>query len=591
MLKSIRRFRAAGLCALAVLFCELIARPFTAMSVGDDGPYIRMAQTFAKTGHIVYNGWAAAAMISQIYLAQPFIKLFGESYTTVRMTNLLVALVTTIAFHRLLVRTGAFERNATLGTLAVVLSPLYLMLSVTFMSDIQGMLAVVLCTYGCVRAIQASSDRSAIRWICFAVFTCTLFGTSRQIAWVGDLTMVPCTLWHLRSRTRVLITGAAFTAVAFLFIFGCLHWLGKQPYYVPVPFFVKGFPMAHALMEVTYTLLEIPFLILPVAAIFAPRMFGSRRWISVLLSAVLVAYVVIAFLTRKTADPLLHLEPTVGNAGSWINLFGLFSGLTTTPLFLPARILVVVTAVCLAGLFGIIVVAFQPGAARSSSATRELSWKQLGILLLPYSVGYLILLAAATGTTYHIYDRYALGLLAPAIIVLIRLYQERVRPNLPLATAPLIIIMAAYGMIVTHNTFAFDRARVRLADELHAHGVPYTSIDGGWDYNFDTELDHADHINNPLIKVPAGAYVPTPPPPPGYYPTTWYDKTPHVRAVYGISFLPDILYGTAPFAPVQYRSWPLRTPVTLYAVRYAPPNAVAGQEAAHVRGQKQDDQR
>jgi hypothetical protein len=93
--------------------------------------------------------------------------------------------------QRTLVRTGATERNATISTLALVLSPLYLMLSATFMSDIRGLFAIVLCLYGCIRALQASTDRSAIAWLCLAVVTNAIFGTSRQIAWLGVLVMVP----------------------------------------------------------------------------------------------------------------------------------------------------------------------------------------------------------------------------------------------------------------------------------------------------------------------------------------------------------------------------------------------------------------
>jgi hypothetical protein len=556
-----------------MLVCELISRPFTTMNVCDDGPYIFMARTLAQTGHIVYNGWAAAMIVSQLYLAQPFIKLFGYSFTTVRMSTLLLAMVTAFVFHRTLVRTGSSERNATLGTLAVVLSPMCLMLAATFMTDIAGLFAITLCLYGCIRAMQVSSDRSAIAWICFAVITSAVFGTSRQIAWLGDLVMVPSTLWLLRSRSRVLLAGALASALAGLFILGCMHWFGNQPYAIPVPLLVRPFPKRIALRQLSYIVLEIPFLVLPVIAVFWPRIFRSRPSIRFLLLAVLLAYVLLAFHSRHTSDPILHFEPTAGILGSWVTVYEVFTGNIGAPAVLHTRTLIVLTIVCLGGMLGIIAIAFQARGAKSSPlpAADVLSWKQLGILLLPFSVMYLMLLAAAAGTTHAIYDRYALGLLGPTMIVLLRLYQEHVQPNLPIATVLLIIVMGAYGIIVTHNTFALDRARVNLANELHAHGVPFTSIDGGWDYNLDTELQYSNHINNPLIKVPADAYVIPAPPPPGYCQGFWHDRTPHIHAVYGVSFSPDTCYGRAPFAPVQYRPWPFGTPINLYAVRYAPP--------------------
>jgi len=545
------------------------------MNVCDDGPFIRMAQTFAHTGHIVYNGWEAPMMLAQIYIAYPFIKLFGDSYTAARMSTLLLALVTTFFLHRTLVRTGSSERNATLGTLAVALSPMVLMLSATFMSDISGFLAITLCLYGCVRAIQSSANRSAIAWLCFAVFTCAFFGTSRQIAWLGDLVMVPCTLWLLRRRRRVLLAGALVTALSFLFILGCMHWLSRQPYVIPVPPLARPFPRTIALRQLSYIVLEIPFLVLPVIAVFAPRIFRTRPIARLILLTALVAYVVIAFHSRHDYNARLHFEPTAGYDGAWVNFSGVYSVFPGAPVALHTPTLVILTILCIGGLLGVIAVALQAFRTKSSSppAAHFLSWKQLGILLVPFSLGYLTLLATSVGTTVAIFDRYALGLLGPSMIALLRLYQERVRPTLPPATILLIIIAGAYGIIVTHNTFALDRARVDLANQLHAHGVQYTSIDGGWDYNFDTELDNANYINSPLLKVPADAYIPPPPASPGICQAYWQIKTPHVHPLYGVSFLPNACYGRAPFAPVQYRPWPFRTPHNLYAVRYVPPSA------------------
>lgn len=126
-MQPIRRLRIPALvCSFAVLLCELIARPYANMGICDDGPYILMARTLATTGHIVYNGWAAPMMTFQIYLAAAFIKLFGFSYTTVRMSTLLVAMALAFALQRTLVRANINERNATIGTLALVLSPPYL---------------------------------------------------------------------------------------------------------------------------------------------------------------------------------------------------------------------------------------------------------------------------------------------------------------------------------------------------------------------------------------------------------------------------------------------------------------------------------
>src|ERR1700734_37555 len=132
--------------------------------------------------------------------------------------------------------------------------------------------------------------------------------------------------------------------------------------------------------------------------------------------------------------------------------------------------------------------------------------------------------------------------------------------------------MAILAITVTHNTFAFLRARVALAAEIRADGIPDTSVDNGWEYNFGVELQHADHLNVPMIQVPANAYISVPPLPAGTCPMHWYDYTPHIKPLYGVSYDPNECYGPAPFAPVHYSRWLARTPGALYVVRYTAPS-------------------
>jgi hypothetical protein len=573
-MQLIRTLRLPALsCASAVLISELIAHPYANMGICDDGPYILMARTLADTGHIAYNGWGAAMMLLQLYLGVAFIKLFGFSFTTVRMSTLLVALVLAFVLHRILVRVGISECNATIGTLALVLSPLYLMLSVTFMSDITGLLAIVVCLYGCLRALQSTTDRTAIAWLCFAIVTNVLFGTSRQIAWLGTLVMVPSTLWLLRSQRRVLIAGSAAILAGALFIFACMQWLKHQPYVVPVPLFVSNFPLGDSIGQLGLLLLDSPFLILPIIALFLPEVRKSRPRIIAILSVLLLGFLFLATYPshlRGYFSPLL--EPT-GEGGSWITVRGIIDVLVipgTPPLFLSPTVQVILTIASIGGLFGLLLSLVRPAPPLTSSP--RTSWRQLTLLLAPFSAAYFLLLLAAAGTTYLLFDRYALGLLVVALPCLVRFYQERIHPQLPLFTILLIVMMAAYGVALTHNTFALARARVALANELHASGVPDTSLDGGWEFNLDVELRHANHINVPLIKTPADGYTPVAPPPAGPCQMFWYDRTPHIHPLYGVSFDPNLCDGPTPFASVHYSRWPYRTPGTLYVVRYTPPS-------------------
>jgi hypothetical protein len=226
------------------------------------------------------------------------------------------------------------------------------------------------------------------------------------------------------------------------------------------------------------------------------------------------------------------------------------------------------TFLSLGGLLGLFATLVR---SRSTSPVDKLSqgvsWKQLGIVLVPFSIAYTLLLAPRAAT-FGIIDRYALGLLIVLPLCLVRYYQERIQPRLPLASFLMVGVMAIYGIVVTHNMFAFYRARVAMAAELHAAGIPDTSVDSGWEYNMQVEMQHARSINDSTIENPAHTYIPTPAPPTGACDMFWYDKTPHVQPRYGISFDPYACHGPAPFAPVNYSQWLVSEPGTLYVVNY-----------------------
>ena len=556
-------------CALSVLVCSLISRPFVSMGLNDDAPYVVMAQTLANTGHIAYNGWATAMLGWQLYLGAAFIKLFGASFTTVRMSTLLVAIVLAFFLQRTLARAGINERNAALGTLALVLSPIYLMLSVTFMSDIFGLFAIVICLYGCIRALKATTPHATIVWLCFAVATNGICGTARQITWLGILVMVPSTLWLLRAQRRVLVTGAAVTLTGAFFIMGCMQWFKQQPYAVPEHLLVHNFSVSKLLWQFLHAFLDIPYLLLPIAALFLPQIRKCRPRVIAILSAIFLGYLFLALYPSHLRGHFL-LEPTQSD---WFGSYGTYEYLSMVgypPIFLHAGVRVLLTIFLFGGLVGLIASLlgsrWMPPAVDPSTG---MSWKQVGTLLGPFMIVYVLILVPRAATT-GIHDRYTLGLIPGILLCVIHHYQERIQPRLPVASVVLVGIMAIYSIAVIHNTFSLYRARVALAAELRAAGVPDTSVDNGWEYNVGVELQHAPSINWPTIVKPADAYVPTPPPAAGACSMFLYDETPHIRPLYSVSFDPRLCYGPAPFAPIQYSRWPYRTPGALYVVRFTP---------------------
>ena len=575
-MQLVRRFRIPALfCAFCVLVCELISRPTVEMGISDDTPYVLMARHLAATGHIAYNAWATAMLGWQLYIGAAFIKLFGFSFTAVRMSTLLVSLATVILVQRIFVRAGITERNAVLATLTLVLSPLYLLLSVTYMSDIFGLFATVICLYGCLRALYAATPNATILWLCFAVATNGFFGTARQIAWLGILVMLPSTLWLLRAQRRVLIAGSAATLAGALFIFACLQWFKHQPYSVPEHIFGPTFPLFDTFFSMMCFSLVIPFLLLPIVALFLPTLRKQSPKILAVFAILMLGYLFLGIYPSHLRGGF-PLEPTMGGGGNWISVHGTHEGhhlQGKPPLFLTVPVQALITIVCFGGLLAIVLSVWNFFSQRRASINPQPAidsqWKQLAFLLVPYACAYMVLLIPRAGTGW-IYDRYTLEMGLVALIFLVRYYQQRIQPQIPTAGIVLIVIMAITGVAITHNHFALYRARVALANELLASGIPDTSVDNGFEYNFAVELRVAGHLNEENVVFPANASVPEPPLPATTCKMFWHTKTPHITPIYAISFDPNACYGPAPFAPVQYSRWLSHSPGTLYVVRSTP---------------------
>lgn len=572
-LRLARRFHpTALLCAATFLACAIAGRPYASMGVSDDGTYILMARDLATTGHITYNGWATAMLGWQLYLGAAFIKLFGFSYTTVRMSTVMVAALTALILQRAMVQAGINERNATIGTLALALSPLYLMLSVTYMSDIFGLFAVVVCLYACLRAVQARADGAAIGWLCFAVAVNALCGTARQIAWFGVLVMVPSALYLLRARRRVLLAGSAVTAAGALFVFGCMQWFERQPYSVPEHLTVHTRRGFEALSSFFHAFLTVPLLLLPIVVLFLPGLRKDLRR-SIRLAATAAVGCILIFLAfhwvHAPSRPVL--EPYLQD---WLIPYGF--GDTDlrgeAPGFLGVGTRLVLTVVALGGALGLVESIF--GSRRApvgADGARTPGWRSLCILVGPFAVAYTLILTPRASSDHGIYARYLLEPVAIALPWMTRYYQERVRERLPAVAVLLVAITAIYSVVIVRDRFAFYRARVTLASELRGRGVPDSSVEYGWEYDFVTELRYASHINEPLVAIPANSYSPRAPYPASACPELWeFDMAPHIEPLYAVSFDANACGGPTPFAPVHFSRWPYRTPGTLYVVRYVP---------------------
>jgi 4-amino-4-deoxy-L-arabinose transferase-like glycosyltransferase len=569
----------AFLCALVLVICVAGAYPILNMSMDDDWSYVWSARMLANTGHIVYNGWAAPILGWQLYLGALFIKLFGFSFTAVRTSMLFVGVCTVVMIQRLLVRLGISEWNSSIASLTIALSPLFLLLSFSFMSDLPGLFCLTLCLYASVRAMQAQTDRAAIAWLLFAAASNLIFGTARQIAWLGVLVIVPSAAWWMRRRRGLITTGAIVWLFSFIAILACVNWFHHQPYSISEDM-NSGLYNREALIAsasgIVRGFLGACLLLSPILISFLakyPLASRQARRRAAITSTIFLLALLFLILRHK---PVYWLAPFFQNH---VTVAGGLLGAPPPPV--PTSLRIALTLVAFTGLIAFTLFLWNASTLKTRVLQTEiqLSPKALFTLLAPFTLGYLFLLA----TQETVYERYLLPLILVALILLLRLYQQKVADRLPAASLVIIAFLAAYGIATMHDLFAGDRARVVAAESIRAAGVPRTAIHAGLEYDAWTQLEIAGHVNNPRIRIPAGAFHPWTPPPTFTSECRFgfSSQTPAIVAQYLLSSGPTSCFTPSQFPPVRYTTWLPPHDRAIYIQSLMPDSDLLGSKIGH----------
>jgi len=513
---------ASLLCVAIYSVAIVVIWPVVELATDDDFAYAKMALIFSRTGHLVFNGWETAMVGWQVAWGALFIHLFGYSYLTLRLSVIVLGALLTLLIHRVLLRSGVTGAAAVLGTLTVVLSPLFLPMAASYMTDVPAFLCLVVSLYGCQRALRAGSDRAALAWLCGSAALNVLDGTVRQIAWLGALVIVPSGFWLLRHRKGFKAIGIVTWLLSVLAIALIMLWFVHQPYVLqehlirrPVTFF----SVQRLLRLCIYGPLAVLCFCLPilVAWIFDLRALHRRQKLRIL-----------AFFAAIT--PLLvvatHYNKIQGRLPPWwsgnvVTRYGILWSVPLPgerPVTLPVSITSLTAVVLIASLVGFLIWLrrnakrnwFSRHLSEQPAPRKELTLYETCVLLLPYSLIYFALLSprAVFPTTYSdVFDRYYLPLILTAVILLLRLLKERQR-EVPVSCYAVLLIFSFFSIAATHDLFCAFRATASARAELETNGIAPSTISGPWEEDGANQINAQGYINDDRIENPPGAYHP-----------------------------------------------------------------------------------
>ena len=123
--------------AAVAFFAVLIAliQPWSELPLNDDWQYAHMAKTFAERGVFPHDVDVAPTVVGQSVISFPVIRAFGFSHLHLRLLTLLLTMGVLIELEYLLVLAGVTARIRFIALATVVANPIFLYLSMSFMTE------------------------------------------------------------------------------------------------------------------------------------------------------------------------------------------------------------------------------------------------------------------------------------------------------------------------------------------------------------------------------------------------------------------------------------------------------------------------
>jgi hypothetical protein len=544
--------RYAWIAALLVAFSVLATIPVLEMGVNDDFSYNHIVRDLAATGHLTYNGWAGAMIGAQAWWAACFVKLFGFSFTLIRLTTLPLAIGCALLLFGLGRRAGLNPAYALFGALAATLSPVFIPMAASFMTDVPGFFLWLVCVYCAVRAVQASQPPRAIAWAAAAAVSGIAAGSVRQVFWATPLLLLPMVAVGLATRpaqkdrrAAPVIACAALWCASLLAAALLLRWFNAQPYVTPVADAGKVSASLQFLLDEIESALQAGasclLLLLPALFISLAGWKESLRRPLALAIGLAVAAAFLGTLRWAFHDPLL--------LGNIITPFGVLEDgtelLGSKPEILPhlARVLLAGAILVSAGFSAAVLMRRREASPPPGPGSPRL----VILLLLPPSLVYAAAVLYRAVNDWILFDRYMIPLFPMLLIPLLWQFQRKVRRTPPLTGWVALGLFAIFGIATTHDYLASGRARVQAAAAVTASGVPRTQVTAGLEYDGWTELETTGHISGE--PLPESRTYPIEDP---YF---FWEKTPSVDPRYFLVYTRQPELVDAPFPQVPFTAW------------------------------------
>jgi hypothetical protein len=160
--------------------CLVAIRPWGNYPLNDDWQYARASRLFVETGTIKIDTPIAPALVGQMLMAYPVIRIFGMNHAFLRALTWVMTAVIIFCVDRLLAIAGVTPSRRMFALVLLILNPLFLYFSNTFMTEVYGFAPALLAAVIYFES-RRRGDSGMRWWIAIALLSIFAFWT-RQFA-------------------------------------------------------------------------------------------------------------------------------------------------------------------------------------------------------------------------------------------------------------------------------------------------------------------------------------------------------------------------------------------------------------------------
>ncbi|MEG4323422.1 MULTISPECIES: hypothetical protein [unclassified Microcoleus] len=174
---------------LLLLLTNLLVSPIGEFSLNDDWIHAKAVQRLLEEGQYRGHSYVAATLAAQAYWGALFCKVFGFSFTILRVSTLVLSVVGAWAMARCGLALGLSRNLALVCGVLVAINPLVLNLSYSFMTDVPFLAMSILSGLFFLLALQTPSAQLIFWGSLFAVvaFFVRQFGVMLPVAFAGTV--------------------------------------------------------------------------------------------------------------------------------------------------------------------------------------------------------------------------------------------------------------------------------------------------------------------------------------------------------------------------------------------------------------------